>query len=189
MKNGFLKTLRGMALASVLMVGGFVGLVILPGLVLAQSDSDTPAAECGSGPEVVCPAAGDPAAPYIGSVTAVPDGIVILLTDAGLEKARACDGAAEIARMTEALYATIPDGQKAVFQLDWKSQALADEIYGHAFLEALSNGAGGLGDIHERANPINIVFADYGASGEMTTEARTEQALFAALGATHRAAC
>ena len=115
--------------------------------------------------------------------------MVILLTDDGLSKARECGGAAEIAQMAEALYVTIPDDQKAAFQLDWKSEQLADEIYGHAFLNKLSSGLGGLGDILERSNPINVVFADYGGPGEMTTEAQTEQATFAALGTVYRAAC
>ena len=91
--------------------------------------------------------------------------------------------------MAEALYATIADDQKAVFQLDWTSEQLADELYGHAFLNELSNGLGGLGNIHERSNPINVVFADYGGPGEMTTEAKAEQATFATLGTVHRASC
>lgn len=176
-----------LALALVLALGGVLALSVLPGLVLAQSD--VPAAECGSGPNVACPAADDPSGQYIGSVTAVPDAVVILLTDDGLSTARECGGAAEIAQMAEALYVTIPDDQKAAFQLDWKSEQLADEIYGHAFLNKLSSGLGGLGDILERSNPINVVFADYGGPGEMTTEAQTEQATFAALGTVHRAAC
>ena len=180
---------RGLLLAFALMVSGIVGLVIMPGLVFAQSGSDTPAADCGSGPNVICPEVGDPSAAYIGSVTAVSDGVVILLTDAGLEKARSCGGATEIAKLSGVLYAKIPDGQKSAYQLDWTSQQLADEIYGHAFLNELSRGLGGLGDIHERSNPVNVVFADYGGPGAMTTEAKAEQATFAALGAVHRAAC
>jgi hypothetical protein len=176
-------------LAFALMVGGVLALSVVPLFVLAQTDSDTPAAACGSGPEVVCPAADDPSAVYIASVTAVPDGVVILLTDAGLGKARECGGAAEIAKLAAVLYATIPDDQKAAFQLDWNSQTLADEIYGHAFFNELTSGLGGLGDLHERSNPINIVFADYGGPGDMTTEAKAEQTTFAALGAVHRAAC
>lgn len=176
-------------LAFALMLGGVLVLSVVPMFVLAQSDSDTPAAACDSGPEVVCPAADDPSAVYIGSVTAVPDGVVILLTDAGLDKARECGGAAEIAKLAAVLYATIPDDQKADFQLDWNSQTLADEIYGHAFFNELTSGLGGLGDLHERSNPINIVFADYGGPGDMTTEAKAEQTTFAALGAVHRAAC
>jgi hypothetical protein len=156
-------------------------------MVFAQSD--TPAAECGSGPNVVCPGADDPAGQYIASVTAVPDGVIILLTDAGIDKARECDGAAKIAALSAALYATIPDEQKTEFQLDWTSRALADEIYGHAFLNELSAGVPGMGSIYDRSNPINIAFADYDGSGEMTAEARTEQATYAALGAVHRAAC
>ena len=189
MTFSFWRIMRGMTLAFALTMVGVLGLVILPGLVLAQSDSDTPAAECGSGPTVVCPAAGDPTGQYIGSVTAVPDGVVILLTDDGLSKARECGGATEIAQMAEALYATIPDDQKATFQLDWTSEQLADELYGHAFLNEISSGLGGLGNIHERSNPVNVVFADYGGPGEMTTEAQAEQATFATLGAVHRAAC
>ncbi len=91
--------------------------------------------------------------------------------------------------MAEALYDSIPTDQKADFQLDWTSQTLYDEIYGHAFLNLLSSGIGAFSDIHERSNPINVVFADYGGPGEMTTDARTEQTTFAALGAVHRAAC
>lgn len=170
-----------------LSIAAIVALALAPANIWAQSD--TPAAECGSGPNVACPGLDDPSTAYIGSVTAVPDGVIILLTDDGLEKARACGGAAEIARMAETLYATIPDTQKADFQLDWKSQQLVDEIYGHAFLDQLSSGLGGLGDMHERSNPINIVFADYGGPGQMTMEARTEQAVYAALGSIHRAAC
>lgn len=180
--------LRVFVVAFALTTGSVLALSVT-GLALAQSGSDTPAAQCGSGPNVVCPEAGDPSAAYIGSVTAVSDGVVILLTDAGLEKARACGGASEIAQMSEALYATIPESQKAAYQLDWGSQQLADEIYGHAFLNELSSGLGGLGDIHERSNPVNVVFADYGGPGEMTTEAKAEKATFAALGAVHRAAC
>ncbi|MCA9858358.1 MAG: hypothetical protein KC438_01480, partial [Thermomicrobiales bacterium] len=77
----------------------------------------------------------------------------------------------------------------AEFELDWTSQVLQDEIYGHAFLNQLSSGLGALDGIYERSNPINIVFADYGGPGTMTAEARAEQATFAALGAVHRAAC
>ena len=91
--------------------------------------------------------------------------------------------------MTQALYDALPAGQKADFQLDWTGEQLLDEIYGHAFLNRISGGIGGLGDIHDRSNPINIVFADYDGPGEMTTEATAEQATFAALGAVHRAAC
>ncbi len=58
-----------------------------------------------------------------------------------------------------------PREDKAEFQLDWTSQTLFDEIYGHAFLNRLSGGIGAFGDIHERSNPINIVFADYGGPG------------------------
>lgn len=176
---------RGQLVALALL--GVMALAILPGLVFAQED--TPAPDCFSGTNVVCPAADDPSAEYIASVTAVPDGVVILLTDAGLEKARACGGAAEIATMAETLYASIPDDQRADFQLDWTSQALADEIYGHAFFYELAGGAGALGAIRERSNPINIVFADYGGPGQMTVDARAEQATFATLGTLHRAAC
>jgi hypothetical protein len=178
-----------MILAFALTIGGALALTAVPLFVLAQSDSDTPAAACNSGPAVICPDASDPGAPYIASVTAVPDGVVILLTDAGLDKARECGGATQIAALAAAIYATIPDDQKAAFQLDWTSQPLADEIYGHAFFNELTSGLGGLGDLNERSNPINIVFADYGGPGEMTNEARAEQATFAALGAVHRAAC
>ena len=138
---------RGMILAFALTVGGVLALSVVPLFVLAQSDSDTPAADCGSSSAVVCPDASDPSAPYIASVTAVPDGVVILLTDAGLEKARACGGADEIAKLAAALYAMIPDDQNAAFQLDWGSQALADEIYGHAFFNELTSGLGGLGNL------------------------------------------
>lgn len=181
--------IRAIILTCVLTLGGMLALSVVPLFVLAQSDSDTPAADCGSSPAVVCPAASDPSGQFIASVTAVPDGVVILLTGAGLEKARACGGAEEIATLAAALYATIPDEQTAAFQLDWSSQALADEIYGHAFFEELTSGLGGLGSLHERTNPINIVFADYGGPGEMTNEAKAEQTTFAALGAIHRAAC
>ncbi len=180
---------RASILAFALTIGGVLMLSALPLLVLAQPESDTPAAACGSGPNVVCPVPGDPSGPYIASVTAAHDGVVILLTEAGLEKARECGGPEAIAQMSEALYATIPARDKAAYQLDWKSQTLADEIYGHAFLEGLSSGLGGLGDIHERANPVNIVFADYGGPGEMTDVAAREQAIFQALGAAHRATC
>jgi hypothetical protein len=189
MKTIVFRFTRAVMLTCALMLGGVLALSLLPGFVLAQSSSDTPAAECGSGPTVVCPAADDPSGQYIGSVTAVSDGVVILLTDDGLSKARECGGAAEIAQMAEALYATIADDQKAVFQLDWTSEQLADELYGHAFLNEISSGLGGLGNIHERSNPINVVFADYGGPGEMTTEAKAEQATFATLGTVHRASC
>jgi hypothetical protein len=189
MKSIVFSVTRAVLLTCALTLGGVLALLVVPGFVLAQSDSDTPAAACGSGPNVICPDASDPSAPYIGSVTAVPDGVVIFLTDAGLDKARDCGGATEIAKLAETLYATIPDGQRADFQLDWTSQQLADEIYGHAFFEELTSGLGGLGDLHERSNPINVVFADYGGPGEMTNEAKAEQATFAALGAVHRAAC
>ena len=110
---------RGLALTLAVTLFGALALVVLPGIVVAQ---DTPAADCGSGPNVVCPGADDPSAEYIASVTAVPDGVVILLTEAGLEKARECGGAAEIAAMSQAIYDTIPDDQKSEFQLDWTSQ-------------------------------------------------------------------
>ena len=189
MKSIVLQITRTVMLTCALTVGAALALSVVPLFVLAQTDSDTPAADCGSSSAVVCPDASDPSAPYIASVTAVPDGVVILLTDAGLEKARACGGADEIAKLAAALYAMIPDDQKAAFQLDWGSQPLADEIYGHAFFNELTSGLGGLGNLNERSNPINIVFADYGGPGEMTTEARAEQTTFAALGAVHRAAC
>lgn len=177
---------RGLVLALSIGVFGALALAVLPGLVVAQ---DAPAADCDAGPNVLCPASGDPSASYIGSVTAVPDGVIILLTDAGLDRARACGGAAEIAAMAQTLYDAIPVEQKAGFQLDWTSQQLLDEIYGHAFLNQLSGGLAGLGDIHERSNPINVDFADYGGPGSATIEGSAEQATFAALGAVHRAAC
>jgi hypothetical protein len=189
MKAMVFRFVRVVMLICALTLGGALALSAVPLFVLAQSDSDTPAAACGAGPTVVCPATDDPSAPYIASVTAVPDGVVILLTDAGLGKARECGGATEIATLAAALYATIPDDQRAGFQLDWKSEALADEIYGHAFFNELTSGLGGLGNLNERSNPINIVFADYGGPGEMTNEAGAEQTTFAALGALHRAAC
>jgi len=187
MKNIWIRTARRYALTFSLMTGVMLALLLGPGMLAAQSD--LPAAACGSGPNVICPATGDPSGQYIASVTAVRDGVVILLTDAGLEKARACGGAEAIAQMSEALYAIIPDEQKADFQLDWTSQTLADEIYGHAFLYQWASGLGGVGSTQERANPINIVFADYGGPGEMTTDAAREQAIFQALGAAHRAMC
>lgn len=180
---------RASILAFALTLGAVLAISALPMLVLAQSDSDTPAATCGSGPNVVCPATGDPGGQYIASVTAAPDGVIILLTEAGLEKARACGGPEAIAQMSEALYATIPTADKSAYQLDWQSQTLADEIYGHAFLYQWASGLGGAGSIQERANPINIVFADYGGPGEMTTDAAKEQTIFQALGAAHRAMC
>jgi hypothetical protein len=91
--------------------------------------------------------------------------------------------------MAQALYDAIPAEQQAAFQLDWTSQQLLDEIYGHAYLNRLSGGIPGLGDIHERSNPINVDFADYGAPGSATIEGSAEQATFAALGAVHRATC
>ncbi len=122
-------------------------------------------------------------------MTAAPDGVIILLTDDGLDKARECGGPEEIAAMAQTLYDTIPTHQKADFQLDWTSETLMDEIYGHAFLNRLSGGSGALDDIFDRTNPINIVFADYGGPGEMAVEARAEHATYSALGAVHRAAC
>ncbi len=187
MRNEGLRAGRGFALALALMIGGVVGATAGSGILLAQSD--VPAAACGSGPNVICPAADDPSSPYIASVTAVHDGVVILLTDAGLEKARECDGPETIARMSAMLYALIPDEDKADYRLDWNSPALADEIYGHAFFNKMSGELGGLGSVYERSNPIDIVFADYGGPGEMTAGARVEQTVFAGLGAAHRAAC
>lgn len=178
--------LRAVMVSVVLAVLGALLLVSLPGIVRAQ---DAPAPDCDSGPNVVCPAATDPSAQYIGSVTATPDGVIILLTDDGLTKARECDGPAAIAAMAQALYATIPADQVADYQLDWTGQQLYDEIYGHAFVSQLTGGIGAFGDIHERANPINIVFADYGGPGQIETEGRAELATFAALGAVHRASC
>ncbi|TXG81071.1 MAG: hypothetical protein E6R14_08250 [Thermomicrobiales bacterium] len=178
--------LRATILSIVLAILGALLLLTWPGLVRAQ---DAPAADCNSGPNVACPGLDDPALQYIGSVTALPDGVVILLTDDGLVKARECGGPAAIAMMAKTIYDVIPTSQKSDFQLDWSSQTLFDEIYGHAFLNRLSGGLGAFGNIHERSNPINIVFADYGGPGEMTTEARAEQATFAALGAVHRATC
>ncbi|MEZ4505419.1 MAG: hypothetical protein R2848_05965 [Thermomicrobiales bacterium] len=99
-----------------LAVMGALLLLSWPGFVRAQ---DAPAADCGSGPNVVCPASDDPSAQYIGSVTALPDGIVILLTNDGLDKARDCGGPETIAAMAQALYASIPLEERAEFQLDW----------------------------------------------------------------------
>jgi hypothetical protein len=138
---------------------------------------------------VACPGPGEPAAAWIASVTAVPDGVVLLLTEDGLSHARACGGAAEIATLAGELYATIPIEQRSTFALDWTSQALIDEIYGHAFLADLSAGVPGMAAIHERANPINIEFADYGGPGQQSADDRAQQATFAALGAVHRAVC
>jgi hypothetical protein len=177
---------RALLLALTIGFLGTLALTVLPVFVQAQ---DAPAADCNAGPHVACPAPGDPAAPYIGSVTAVPDGVIILLTNDGLDKARECDGAAEIAALAKTLYDAIPESEKAAYQLDWTSQRLYDEIYGHAFFNRLSSGIAGMGDIYERSNPINVVFADYGAPGDMTTEARAEQATFATLGTIHRAGC
>lgn len=187
MKSTLFRFPRAIAFVLALTLFGLFALSAGSGLVRAQNDA--PAADCNSGPNVVCPGAGDPGAQYIASVTAVPGGVVILLTDAGLSRARACGGAAEIAAMAATLYAAIPDAQKTEFRLDWGSTALLDEIYGHAFLNQLTEGLGLLSDLHERSNPINIVFADYGGPGEMTAEARAEQVTYAALGAVHRAAC
>ncbi len=183
MKRFALSVTRGFLFALAIGFFGALALTAIPAFVQAQ---DAPAADCDSGPNVICPASSDPSAQYIGSVTAVPDGVVILLTDDGLSKARDCGGPEAIAAMSQTLYDTILTKDKAEFQLDWTSQVLFDEIYGHAFLNWLS---GGIGDIHERSNPINIVFADYGGPGSMTDDAGTEQATFAALGAVHRAAC
>jgi hypothetical protein len=177
---------RGLVLAFSIGFFGAVAIAVLPGLVQAQ---DAPAADCDSGLNVICPSPGDPSAQYIGSVTAVPDGVVLLLTDAGLGRARECGGPAEIAAMAQALYDALPDEQKAGFQLDWTGEQLLDEIYGHAFLNQLSGGIAGLGDVHERSNPINVDFADYGGPGSVSIEGSAEQATFAALGAVHRAAC
>jgi hypothetical protein len=186
MKRIFLHLVRGLMLTLAIGFFGALALTALPALVQAQ---DAPAADCDSGPNVVCPAPGDPSAQYIGSVTAAPDGVIILLTDDGLARARECGGPAEIAAMAQALYDAIPTEEKAGFQLDWTSETLMNEIYGHAFLNELSGGVPGMGSIHERSNPVNVVFADYGGPGEMTTGATAEQSTFAALGAVHRAAC
>ena len=177
---------RGLALTLAVTLFGALALVVLPGIIVAQ---DAPAADCDSGPNVACPAPGDANAQYVGSVTALPDGVVLLLTDAGLGRARECGGPAEIAAMAQALYDALPAEQKAEVQLDWTGGQLLDEIYGHAFLNELSGGVPGMGSIYERSNPINIDFADYGGPGTMTAEASAEQATFAALGAVHRAAC
>src|SRR3954451_2271610 len=48
-----LRLTRAVILTGALMLGGMLALSVLPALVLAQSNSDTPAAECGSGPNVV----------------------------------------------------------------------------------------------------------------------------------------
>lgn len=186
MKRPILHLTSALLLALAIGFLGSLSLIAIPVFVHAQ---DAPAADCDSGPNVACPTAGDPSARYIGSVTAVPDGVIILLTDDGLAKARDCAGPETIAAMAQALYDEIPTEEKAAFQLDWTSETLMDEIYGHAFLNRLSGGIGDLGNIHERSNPINVVFADYGGPGEMTPEAHAEQATFAALGAVHRAAC
>ncbi|MEZ4533066.1 MAG: hypothetical protein R2855_18885 [Thermomicrobiales bacterium] len=178
--------LRATLFSLLLAVMGALLLLSWPGFVRAQ---DAPAADCGSGPNVACPDPDDPSAQYIGSVTALPDGIVILLTNDGLDKARDCGGPETIAALAQSLYASIPIEERAEFQLDWSSATLMNEIYGHAFLNRLSEGIGAFGGIYERSNPINIVFADYGGPGQMTTEARAEQATFAGLGAIHRAAC
>jgi len=178
--------LRASLVSLALALLGAILLLSLPGIVRAQ---DAPAADCDSGPNVACPVASDPSAQYIGSVTAVPGGVVILLTNDGLDKARECGGPETIASMAQELYGTISDSEKADYQLDWTSETLMNEIYGHAFLNRLSSGIGGMGDIYERSNPINVVFADYGGPGEMTTEASAEQATFTALGIVHRAGC
>lgn len=177
--------MRGLVLALSIGFFGTLALTAIPAFVQAQ---DAPAPDCDAGPNVICPASGDPSAQYIGSVTAVPDGFVLLLTDDGLGKARECGGSAEIAAMAQALYDAIPAELKSDFQLDWTSQQLVDEIYGHAFFARLAGG-GGLESILERANPIDVVFADYGGPGEMTLDARAEQETFAALGVLHRASC
>jgi hypothetical protein len=186
MKRLALHLTRGLVLALSIGFLGALALATFPHLVVAQ---DAPAAACDSGPNVICPSPGDPSAQYIGSVTAVPDGVVILLTDDGLTRARECGGPAEIAVMAQALYGALPADQQDAFQLDWTGEQLLDEIYGHAFLNRLSGGIGAFSDILERSNPINVVFADYGGPGSMTTEATAEQATFATLGAIHRAAC
>ena len=155
MKSIVLQITRTVMLTCALTVGAALALSVVPLFVLAQSDSDTPAADCGSSPAVVCPAADDPSARYIASLTAVPDGVVILLTDDGLSKARECGGATEIAKLAAVLYATIPDDQTAAFQLDWNSQTLADEIYGHAFFNELTSGLGGLGSL--RSGPTRSI--------------------------------
>ncbi|MCA9859739.1 MAG: hypothetical protein KC438_08450, partial [Thermomicrobiales bacterium] len=66
MKRLVLHTTRGLASMFVIGCFGVLTLIALPALVQAQ---DAPAAECDAGPHVVCPAVGDPAAQYVGSVT------------------------------------------------------------------------------------------------------------------------
>jgi hypothetical protein len=116
----------------------------------------TPAAAdigCGdpSRTDIACPDDPD-TAEFIVSVTSTPVGVSILLTDAGVDAGRSCEGAARIVRMASDLYARLPPDQRLRDDLLWANPTITREVFAHAWGASLGI---------DNGNPVDIVFADY----------------------------
>ncbi len=107
---------------------------------------------------VICP--DDPeTARYIERVTSTWDGVSILLTDAGVDLARSCDGAARVVTMASDLYGQLPEDERLRDDLLWANPAITREVFSHAWAASLGI---------DNGNPVDIVFADYtGASSSL----------------------
>jgi hypothetical protein len=125
-------------------------------LALMAGAPGTPAsADVGCGDpdatDIVCP--DDPeTARYIVSVTGTSFGVSILLTDAGVDLGRSCDGAARLVRMASGLYAQLPADQRLRDDLLWANPVITREVFAHAWGASMGI---------DNGNPVDIVFADY----------------------------
>lgn len=106
---------------------------------------------------IVCPDDAE-TGQYIERVTSTEIGVSILLTDAGIDLARSCDGAARIVIMASDLYRQLPEHERLRDDLLWANPGLTREVFSHAWAASLGI---------DNGNPVDIVFADY--TGESAT--------------------
>lgn len=143
------RAIAGLMLTALLALSGPATFV-----TATQVDPDDRCATPPPEPSFACvDAASDPdAAELIVWVMATDNGASIYLTDAGVARARDCDGAAEIVTIASRLYTGLPAGERLRDDLLWANPALTREVYAHAWAATLGS---------DRGNPVDIVFGDY----------------------------
>lgn len=142
------------------LVGTLLAFAGSGGIATAGCDPDERRAATPPEPNVACPdASADPEiAALIVRVTATGNGVSILLTSAGIDAGRSCDGARRLVRMASDLYRRIPAAERLRDDLLWATPAITREVFAHAWAAELGI---------DNGNPVDVVFADY--TGESTT--------------------
>lgn len=141
-------------------------------------------------PEYACPVTSQASSRYIQYVKAVPGGMSVLLTPAGIEMGNRCGGPAKLVDMAHELYQTIPPGQRASADIDWESRQLEDEFHAHAYFAKFPEETTWIGVNFARSgNPIDVSFADYTDLPGRDPAQRGQQVVFNYLGDAHRLRC